>query len=238
MGSRMPLSSFIMLRRGCVQRARRFGYRAFTRVLKQWIALVLFTFVGVSPVAAADQIRLMVLGDSLTAGYGLPEKDAFPVKLQAALAKEGISAVVINAGVSGDTSAGGLARIDWALSDKPTHAIVELGANDALRGIDPKTTRRNLDAIVAKLQAAGVKVMLAGMYAPPNWGKDYEEDFRSIFPDLAKKYGIGLYPFFLDGVAARRELNQPDGIHPNEKGVAIIVERILPSARRLLGAKE
>lgn len=238
MGSRMPLSSFIMLRRGCVQRACRFGYRAFTRVLKQWIALVLFTIAGVSPVAAADQIRLMVLGDSLTAGYGLPEKDAFPVKLQAALEKGGISAVVINAGVSGDTSAGGLARLDWALSDKPTHAIVELGANDALRGIDPKTTRRNLDAIVAKLQGAGVKVMLAGMYAPPNWGKDYEEDFRSIFPDLAKKYRIGLYPFFLDGVAAQRELNQPDGIHPNEKGVAIIVERILPSVRRLLGAKE
>lgn len=238
MGSRMPFSSTIMLRRGCVQDACRFGYRAFTRVLKRWIALVLLTFAGVSPVAAADQIRLMVLGDSLTAGYGLPEKDAFPVRLQAALAKSGISAVVINAGVSGDTTAGGLARIGWALADKPTHALVELGANDALRGIDPKTTRRNLDAIVAKLQAAGIKVMLAGMYAPPNWGKDYEEDFRSIFPDLAKKYGIGLYPFFLDGVAAERALNQPDGIHPNEKGVAIIVERILPSVRRLLGAKE
>ena len=198
----------------------------------------MLTVAGVSPVVGAEQIRLMVLGDSLTAGYGLPEKDAFPVKLQAALQKSGVSAVVINAGVSGDTTAGGLARIGWALSDKPTHAIVELGANDALRGIDPKETRRNLDAIVAKLQGAGVKVMLAGMYAPPNWGKDYEKDFRSIFPDLAEKYGIGLYPFFLDGVAAQRELNQPDGIHPNEKGVAIIVERILPSVRRLLGAKE
>jgi acyl-CoA thioesterase I len=182
--------------------------------------------------------RLMVLGDSLTAGYGLPAADAFPVRLQTALKKQGISTTVINAGVSGDTTAGGLARIAWALADRPTHAIVELGANDALRGIDPKTTRRNLDAIVAKLQSAGVTVMLAGMYAPPNWGKEYEADFRSIYPDLAKKYGIGLYPFFLDGVAARRGLNQQDGIHPNEKGVAVIVERILPHVRRLLGAKE
>lgn len=180
----------------------------------------------------------MVLGDSLTAGYGLPAADAFPVRLQAALKKGGIDAKVINAGVSGDTTAGGLARIAWALADKPTHVVVELGANDALRGIDPKTTRRNLDAVVAKFRAAGVRVMLAGMYAPPNWGKEYESDFRSIYPDLAKKYAIGLYPFFLDGVAARRELNQEDGIHPNEKGVAVIVERILPSVRRLLGEKE
>jgi acyl-CoA thioesterase I len=187
---------------------------------------------------AADGPRLMILGDSLTAGYGLPAADAFPVRLQAALKKDGISATVINAGVSGDTTAGGLARIGWALADKPTHAIVELGANDALRGIDPKTTRKNLDAIVAKLQSAGVTVLLAGMYAPPNWGKDYEADFRSIYPDLAQKYEIGLYPFFLDGVAARRELNQDDGIHPNAKGVAVIVDRILPAVRRLLGAKE
>lgn len=180
----------------------------------------------------------MVLGDSLTAGYGLPAADAFPVKLQAALKKDGIDAKVINAGVSGDTSAGGRARIGWALADKPTHAIVELGANDALRGIDPKTTRGNLEAIVAKLQEAGVKVMLAGMYAPPNWGREYEADFRSIYPDLAKKYGIGLYPFFLEGVAARRDLNQPDGIHPNAEGVAVVVKRILPSVRRFIGAKE
>ena len=180
----------------------------------------------------------MVLGDSLTAGYGLPEKDAFTVRLQAALDRSGIDAAVLNAGVSGDTTAGGLARIDWALADKPTHAIVELGANDALRGIDPKETRRNLEAIIGRLQAAGVKVMLAGMYAPPNWGKEYEADFRSIYPDLAQKYGIGLYPFFLDGVAAQPDLNQPDGIHPIEKGVEVIVERIMPSVRRLLDTKE
>ena len=242
MGSRMPLSSFIILRGICVQGGNPTGYRAFTAVLKHWIAsfaiviAVLSALTGTA--AAVDGPRLMVLGDSLTAGYGLPAADAFPVKLQAALKKDGIVATVINAGVSGDTTAGGLARVAWALADKPTHAIVELGANDALRGIDPKTTRQNLDAIVAKLQAAGVKVMLAGMYAPPNWGKDYEADFRSIYPDLAHKYEIGLYPFFLDGVAARRELNQADGIHPNAKGVDVIVGRILPAVRRLLGAKE
>lgn len=197
-----------------------------------------FAAVTAGPAGAADKPRLMVLGDSLTAGYGLPAADAFPVRLEAALEKAGISATVINAGVSGDTTAGGLARIAWALADKPTHAVVELGANDALRGIDPGTTRRNLDALLARLQAAGVRVLLAGMYAPPNWGREYEEDFRKIYPDLAAKYDIGLYPFFLDGVAARRELNQDDGIHPNEKGVAVIVERILPHVRRLLGAKE
>jgi acyl-CoA thioesterase-1 len=194
--------------------------------------------VAASPVAAAEQIRLMVLGDSLTAGYGLPEEDAFTARLQAALDRSGINATVINAGVSGDTTAGGLARLDWALSDKPTHAIVELGANDALRGIDPTTTRGNLDAIIGRLRDEGVKVMLAGMYAPPNWGTEYEADFRSIYPDLAKKYGIGLYPFFLDGVAAQPDLNQPDGIHPNEKGVEVIVDRIMPSVRRLLDTKE
>ena len=197
-----------------------------------------FAAVTAGPAGAADKPRLMVLGDSLTAGYGLPAADAFPVRLEAALEKAGISATVINAGVSGDPTAGGLARIAWALADKPTHAVVELGANDALRGIDPGTTRRNLDALLARLQTAGVKVLLAGMYAPPNWGREYEEDFRKIYPDLAAKYDIGLYPFFLDGVAARRELNQDDGIHPNEKGVAVIVERILPHVRRLLGAKE
>lgn len=188
--------------------------------------------------ARAAAFRLLVLGDSLTAGYGLAAEEAFPVQLQAALKNGGVDVLVINAGVSGDTTAGGLSRIDWALADKPTHVIVELGANDALRGIDPKTTRRNLDAIIAKLQSAGVKTMLAGMYAPPNWGRDYEAEFRSIYPDLARQYRIGLYPFFLDGVAARPTLNQADGIHPNKKGVAVIVGRMLPSVRRLLGAKE
>lgn len=180
----------------------------------------------------------MVLGDSLTAGYGLPQGEAFPVKLEAALRARGFDVSVLNAGVSGDTTAGGLARLDWALADKPTHAIVELGANDGLRGIDPAVTRKNLGAILAKLKAAGIPVLVAGMYAPPNWGKEYAEAFARLFPDLAREHGAALYPFFLDGVAANPSLNQPDGIHPNEKGVAVIVERILPQVVRLLAAKE
>jgi acyl-CoA thioesterase-1 len=180
----------------------------------------------------------MVLGDSLTAGYGLPQGEAFPVKLEAALRARGIGVTVLNAGVSGDTTAGGLARLDWALADKPTHAIVELGANDGLRGIDPAVTRKNLGAILARLKAAGVPTLLAGMYAPPNWGKEYAAAFAKLYPDLAAEHGAALYPFFLEGVAANPSLNQADGIHPNEKGVAAIVERILPQVVRLLTEKE
>ncbi len=180
----------------------------------------------------------MILGDSLTAGYGLPQEHAFPVKLEASLRRMGADVKVINAGVSGDTTSGGRARLDWAMADKPTHAIVELGANDALRGVDPATTRENLDAIVARLKKDGVRVMLAGMYAPPNWGKDHETAFRSIYPDLARKHDVALYPFFLDGVAAEPRLNQPDGIHPNEAGVAVIVDRMGPVVFRWLEAKE
>jgi len=235
-----------MLRRCRVGGGASHRYSAFAAVLKHWIlagSLILALISSLpGPAAAAEAraaaFRLLVLGDSLTAGYGLAAEEAFPVQLQAALKNGGVDVLVINAGVSGDTTAGGLSRIDWALADKPTHVIVELGANDALRGVDPKTTRRNLDAIIAKLQSAGVKTMLAGMYAPPNWGRDYEAEFRSIYPDLARQYRIGLYPFFLDGVAARPTLNQADGIHPNKKGVAEIVGRMLPSVRRLLGAKE
>jgi len=188
--------------------------------------------------AGTEPIRLMVLGDSLTAGYGLPQTEAFPVKLEIALKARGANVKVINAGVSGDTTSGGRARLGWALADKPTHVLVELGANDALRGVDPKITRENLDAIVAELKKAGVKVMIAGMLAPPNWGNDYEKEFRAIFPDLARKHGVPLYPFFLDGVAAERSLNQPDGIHPNEAGVAVIVDRITPPVLRWLAEKE
>ncbi len=188
--------------------------------------------------AAAEALRLMVLGDSLTAGYGLPQDEAFPVKLEAALRARGLDVAVLNAGVSGDTTAGGLARLDWALGDRPTHAIVELGANDGLRGVDPAVTRRNLGAILGRLKAAGIPTLLAGMYAPPNWGKDYAEAFAKLYPDLAREHGVALYPFFLDGVAANPSLNQADGIHPNEKGVAAIVERIVPQVVRLLAEKE
>lgn len=180
----------------------------------------------------------MVLGDSLTAGYGLDQDKAFPVQLEAALRARGLDAKVINAGVSGDTTAGGRARLDWALADRPTHAIVELGANDALRGIDPATTYANMDAIVGRLKNEGVRVMIAGMYAPPNWGKAYEKEFRAIFPGLSEKHGAALYPFFLDGVAAVPALNQPDGIHPTAAGVAVIVDRMVPVVFGWLTEKE
>jgi acyl-CoA thioesterase I len=188
------------------------------------------------PAAAKSPVHILALGDSLTAGYGLPTDMAFPTKLQAALKAKGIDAVVDNAGVSGDTTAGGLARLDWSLSGKkPRFAIVELGGNDGLRGLDPAETRKNLDAILTKLKTAGVRVLLTGMMAPPNLGRDYGREFNAIFPDLAAKHGVAFYPFFLDGVAADPALNQGDGIHPNAKGVDIIVERMLPDVAKLVG---
>jgi len=192
------------------------------------------------PAAAAESAppekaavpRLLVLGDSLTAGYGLPPGQGLVPRLQAELGPE---VVVLDGGVSGDTSAGGLARLDWALAEKPTHALVELGANDGLRGIDPAEMEANLDAILTRLKAAGVKPMLAGMLAPPNLGKEYGDAFAAVFPRLAKKHGVPLYAFFLDGVAADRSLNQGDGIHPNAKGVDVIVSRLAPKLRPFLG---
>lgn len=183
---------------------------------------------------AAAPVRILVLGDSLTAGYGLPPGDGFTAQLQARLRAEGYDARVLNGGVSGDTSAGGLARLDWALADEPDIAIVELGANDGLRGLDPAALSANLDAILQRLRGADVRVLLAGMRAPPNLGRDYEAAFNRVFPALAEKHDVALYPFFLDGVAARPELNQPDGIHPNRAGVAVIVDRITPYVVRLL----
>ena len=238
MGSRIPLSSFISLRRQCEGAGFVRRYSLFTLLLKRWIVALVIIFLGLSPATAQYVPRLMILGDSLTAGYGLPADQAFPLKLQAALQATGVRATVINAGVSGDTTAGGLARVDWALADKPTHVLVELGANDMLRAVDPRITRRNLDQIVIKLKARGIRVMLAGIYASPNLGKEYVDAFRNLFPGLAKKHGVPLYPFFLDGVAAVPGLNQTDGIHPNGAGVDIIVERILPAVTKFLSEKE
>lgn len=184
--------------------------------------------------AGDGPIRLLVLGDSLTAGYGLPASRAFPVRLQAELKRRGRNVKVINAGVSGDTTAGGLARLAWSLADKPDFAIIELGANDALRGIDPDSTFRNLDRIIVRLTQAGIKILITGMYAPPNWGREYTKRFNAIYPKLAKKYNVMLYPFFLDGVATLPKLNQRDGIHPNAAGVEEIVDRITPYVLRLL----
>lgn len=179
-------------------------------------------------------MRILALGDSLTAGYGLPADQGFVAQLRVALAKLGLRAVIQQGGVSGDTTAGGLARLDWALAAKPQLAIVALGGNDGLRGLDPRQTRANLDAILRKLKAAKVPVLLAGMYAPPNLGKEYGAEFNGIYPALAKAHGAMLYPFFLDGVAAQPSLNQRDGIHPNAAGVKIIAARIAPHVKRLI----
>jgi acyl-CoA thioesterase-1 len=188
---------------------------------------------GVAP--AAEPPVVVAFGDSLTAGYGVADRESFPARLSQALAARGIAARVINAGVSGDTSAGGRARLDWMLADRPDMAIVELGANDGLRGLEPATTYGNLDAILTRLDAAGVAVLLAGMLAPPNLGAEYGDAFNAVYPRLAAKHDVVFYPFFLDGVAARPRLNQADGIHPNAAGVDAIVARILPYVVEALG---
>ncbi len=202
-------------------------------VLFNALALALAALVLPAP-AAADSLRLMVLGDSLAAGYGLPPEDGFTARLERALAEQGHDVTVLNAGVSGDTTAGGLSRVDWALADDPDAAIVELGSNDGLRGLDPAKTKRNLAAILGRLKAEGIPVLLAGTKAPPNLGNEYASEFNPIFRELAEETDVALYPFFLEGVAARPALNQDDGIHPNARGVAEIVERILPQVEKLL----
>ncbi|MCP3871229.1 MAG: arylesterase [Gammaproteobacteria bacterium] len=197
---------------------------------------IMMTAMGSPGHAASDAShpRLMAFGDSLTAGFGLPPADSFPSQLEQALKAENQLVEVLNAGVSGDTTSGGLARLDWALSDNPDLIIVALGANDSLRGVDPAITRANLSAILEKLQNRQIPVLLAGIYAPPNLGRQYGKSFNSIYPDLAERYDIPLYPFFLDGVVSDPSLNQQDGIHPNQEGVAVIVGRILPHVMRLI----
>jgi len=191
---------------------------------------------GTSPAALAKPFDILAFGDSLTAGYGLAADAGFTRQLETRLRAAGYDVEVRNAGVSGDTTAGGRARLAWTLADRPDLVLLELGANDGLRGIDPAETRRNLEAMLRELQARQIPVLLAGMRAPPNLGRDYAEDFDSLFADLAAAYQVPLYPFFLDGVAAQPELNQADGIHPNAAGVAVIVERILPYVVRSLPA--
>ena len=178
--------------------------------------------------AQSTPAKLAILGDSLAAGYGVKPGQSVPARLEAALKAQGRNVTVINHGVSGDTTAGGLDRVDWMLADKPDIVMVELGANDALRGLDPVAVERNLDAIIAKLKTAGVTVWLAGMLAPRNFGPEYAQQFDGLYKRLAEKYNVPLYPFFLDGVAQDVALNQADGLHPNPKGVDIIVERLLP----------
>lgn len=182
------------------------------------------------------RLKLLALGDSLTAGWGLGAQEGFVPQLQAALVHQGYDVEVINAGVSGDTSAGGLARLDWALADRPDAAIVALGANDMLRGLPPDAAKTNLGAILSKLAAQGVPALLAGMKASPSLGPDYVRRFDALYPELAERHNIPLYPFFLDGVAADPALNQSDGIHPNAAGVRRIVAGVAPMAARLLDA--
>lgn len=210
--------------------------RQFVIGLAAACAAQLAALVAALPATAqtARPVTIVALGDSLTAGYQLPPADAFPVKLQAALRAKGIAATVENAGVSGDTSSGGLERLDWAVGDGVDAVILELGANDALRGIDPAITRRNLEAIIAKLKERNIPILLTGMIAPPNMGSTYGAAFNPIFPELAAKHGLIFDPFFLEGVAAERDLNLADGMHPNGRGVDVIVRRILPKVEELI----
>ena len=214
-----------------------------------WMLLFALALIGAEPAAAQvsaaqvsaaigakQPVKMVVLGDSLSAGFGLAGSDAFPAKLQKALKAKGIDVDMINAGVSGDTSSGGRDRLDWSVPEGTRAVIVELGANDALRGTDPAVTRAALSDIVTRLKARGIAVLLCGMLAPPNYGSDFAARFNAIYPDIAKSSGVALYPFFLAGVAADASLNQKDGMHPTAEGVEVIVKNILPTVEAFLGA--
>ena len=215
---------------------------ALVNVLTGFLLLAAATFasIPVSSVMAqpGKPIRIVAFGDSLFAGYGLRPSQSFPAQLQKELKARGHNVVIDNAGVSGDTSAAGLARIAWAIGNDADAVIVEFGANDALRGIDPKVTLANMQKIIAKLNAKRLPILLTGMRSPTNWGDNYAEDFDAIFPDLAKEHTLLFYPFFLDGVIFDSKLNQQDGIHPNAKGVAAIVKSILPQVEELIRKAE
>ena len=192
----------------------------------------------IRPGHAAEPIRILAFGDSITAGYGLPEADTLTTRLADALNKMGRTVTVINGGVSGDTTADGLSRLDWALADKPQIMILALGGNDMLRGLDPRTTRDNLEGIIQKAQAAGVEIILAGMLAPPNLGSEYKTAFDAIYPELAKAHNLLFMPFLLQDVAQVSALNQGDGIHPNSDGVAVMVRNLLPYVTQALDKVE
>jgi acyl-CoA thioesterase-1 len=184
--------------------------------------------------AAERPVKIVALGDSLVAGYQLPAKAAFPAQLEKALKAKGLHVEIANAGVSGDTASGGLARLNWSVPDGTDAVIVELGANDMLRGIDPKITRAALDQIIARLKQRGIEVMLCGMMAVPNYGEDYVRAFNAIYPELAASHDVIFYPFFIEGIVTDAKLNQRDGIHPTEAGVATIVTRITSKVEELV----
>jgi acyl-CoA thioesterase-1 len=204
-----------------------------------WSLLLLAPATTIAQTTAAREtkpLKMVVLGDSLSAGFGLSAPAAFPARLQKALQSKGIEVDIINAGVSGDTSSGGRDRLDWSVPEGTKAVILELGANDALRGVDPKVTRSALTDILTRLKARGIAVLLCGMYAPPNYGAGYSASFNTIYPDLAKQFGVPLYPFFLEGVATEAKLNQPDGLHPTAEGIDLIVKNILPTVEAFLGS--
>ncbi len=198
------------------------------------LIILVATFLALTPAAFSKPVVLLALGDSLTAGLGLSPSEAFPARLETALKAKYPDLSIINGGVSGDTAAGGLARLDWALTEDVNGLVVELGANDALRGLDVGQTEAALDEIMAKARARGLPVLILGMRAPPNMGPDYVARFDGLYPALSKKYDALLYPFYLDGVAALPNLNQADGIHPNSRGVDEIVTRIMPKVEELI----
>ena len=199
-----------------------------------WVVLVNVWMFFSGP-AFAENITILALGDSLTAGFGLVKTDSFPMQMERTLQQTGRNVRLVNAGVSGDTSAGGLSRLTWSLAENPDALILELGANDGLRGLDPKQTEANLDGIIREVKTREIPILLAGMRAPPNLGPEYEAEFNGLYRRLAEKHKILFYPFFLDGVAAVPHLNQADGIHPNAEGVAVIVQRMRPIILRLIG---
>lgn len=199
------------------------------------VNLCLAVVTGAAHAGDEAPIRMVAFGDSLTAGYMLAPSEAFPVQLAEALKAKGVAVEIANAGVSGDTTAAGLERFDWAIPEGTEAVVLELGANDALRGIDPDETRKNLDAILAKLGGRKIAVLLAGMAAPKNWGREYEAKFSTIYTDLSAKHGALLYPFFLEGVALDAKLNLQDGLHPTAAGVGVIVQGILPKVEELIG---
>jgi acyl-CoA thioesterase-1 len=209
--------------------------RSLRQILRAAVCSAALVVTAAIPAAIAETpVKIVALGDSLTAGLGLPEKDGFVPRLQAALAAKGIAAAIVNAGVSGDTATGGLARLDWSAPEGTDAVIVELGANDMLRGFKPQVTREALDTILQRLKDRHIAVLLCGIRSAPNLGDDFRRSFESIYPELAAKYGVLLYPFFLEGVAGDRNLNQHDGLHPTAAGVDVIVAAILPKVQELI----
>lgn len=238
----VPFFDLKSLGRTCRLRCSDFKSAVLLSTFKHMLVSCLLLAVAEPALAQSSQaksvapLKMVVLGDSLSAGYGLSGVDAFPAKLQKTLKAKGIDVDMTNAGVSGDTASGGRDRLDWSVPQGTQAVIVELGANDALRGTDPAVTRAALTDIVKQLKARGIAVMLCGMVAPPNYGADFAARFNSIYPDIAKSYGVPLYPFFLEGVAADAKLNQADGMHPTAAGIDIIVKNILPAVEAFIAS--